>query len=443
MHAQRASRPNIVLIVADDLGWRDVGYQGSNIRTPHIDSLARDGVRFTNLYAFPFCSPTRSALMTGRNPIRNGMVYTVIRPWSPHGLPVEEHILPETLKSAGYQTAIVGKWHLGHAHRKHLPNSRGFDHFYGFLNADTDYFEHTYAGILDWQRNGKGLREPGYTTDLLARESVEFIRSRDRSRPFFLYLPFGAVHSPIQAKPEDIAKYSDMQEPLRRTYAAMVTSMDSAIGRVLEAIDQEKIAENTVVMFISDNGGVPRHGSNHPYRAGKGTCFEGGIRIPGAARWPGRLPAGGRVEQVMTVMDLFPTLAAAAGVKPGNTLPLDGENLWPEVLSGKTRERGPLFFAVKKNETDERQYALRKGNWKLVQQFAAGTRVFAYLFDISTDPLEERDLAESKPEILRALQQETDEWIKLGPPGDVISSMKPHPGWVAPADFAEVAAKYE
>lgn len=435
-------KPNIVLFLADDLGWRDVGYQGSGIQTPNIDSLVRHGVRFTHMYASPFCSPTRSALLTGRNPVRNGMAYTVIRPWSPHGLPLNEHLLPETVRAAGYQTAIIGKWHLGHAHRRHLPNARGFDHFYGFLNADVDYFEHTHMGGLDWQRNGKGIREPGYATDLLANESVHFIRGRDRTRPFFLYLPFGAAHTPIQAKSEDIARYAQIEDPIRRTYAAMVASMDSAVGRVLDALDQEGLAGNTLVLFLSDNGGVPRHGSNHPHRAGKGTCFEGGIRVPCAARWPGRLPAGGSVRQLMTVADIFPTLAGAINVTVSGSLPLDGENLWPQVLSGQNKERESLFFAVKRNETDERQYALRRGDWKIVQEFAGKQRAFSYLFNLASDPLEENDLSAKEPEIVRSLRAEAEKWIMLYPPGDIISSMKPHPGWVPPTDYSDVASGY-
>ena len=252
------ARPNVVIVLADDLGWRDVGFHGGKTPTPHIDRIAREGLELARCYAFPFCSPTRSALLTGRMPIRYGMVFTVIRPWSPHGLPVEEHLLPETLKSLGYQTACIGKWHLGHAHRRLLPNARGFDHFYGHVNADVDYFSHRHMAGLDWQRNGVSVDEEGYSTALLAKEAVNWIRQRDRTRPFFLYLPFNAVHTPLSAPDEVMVKYRQLPNARLRVLAGAIDAMDAAVGQVLDVLDSEGLAKDTVVLFLSDNGGSQR-----------------------------------------------------------------------------------------------------------------------------------------------------------------------------------------
>ena len=223
--------PNVIVILADDLGSADLGCYGSEIETPNLDRLAGQGVRFTHFHSFPLCSPTRAALMTGRSPMRCGVAYHVIRPWLSYGLPLEEHILPQTFKAAGYQTAITGKWHLGHSQVKYLPHSRGFDHAYGHVNGAIDYYTHIRDGGLDWHRNGKSVREEGYSTDLLAAEACRWIRSRDRSRPFFLYVPFNAPHSPLQAPKPLIEKYAGIKDERRRVFAAMVDAMDSAAGR--------------------------------------------------------------------------------------------------------------------------------------------------------------------------------------------------------------------
>ncbi|MGH9663436.1 MAG: sulfatase-like hydrolase/transferase, partial [Bryobacteraceae bacterium] len=197
--AAQPARPNVLILLADDLGWHDVGYHGSEIRTPNIDRLASQGARFEHAYAFPICSPTRSGLMTGRSPMRLGFGYTVIRPWSRYGVPVEERFMPQAFRDAGYQTAITGKWHLGHAYRKFLPRARGFDHAYGFLNGNIDYFTHEREGGLDWNRDGTSVRESGYSTFLFGDEAIRWIGQRDKTRPFFIYVAFNAPHAPLQA----------------------------------------------------------------------------------------------------------------------------------------------------------------------------------------------------------------------------------------------------
>ncbi|MEI7959221.1 MAG: sulfatase-like hydrolase/transferase, partial [Verrucomicrobiota bacterium] len=349
----------------------------------------------------------------------------------------DEHMLPETLKTMGYQTAMVGKWHLGHAHRRMFPNARGFDHFYGCVNAEIDYFEHTKQGGLDWQRNGKGVRESGYATDLLAAEAVKVIRERKKSQPLFLYAAFTAVHAPLQAPPELLAKYANIQSKPKQAMAAMVDSLDQAVGRILEIIDREGMARDTLLLFLSDNGGAAAS-VNLPYRAGKLTVFEGGIRVPCLMRWPGKIRPGSSVDQIMSVLDLLPTLAKAAGGKPGSLKSLDGLDLLDQVTGAPPVRRKPLFWACKRNETPDYQYAVRVDDWKLVLQvFAGKPSPPDLLFGLAHDPFEKTDLAAQNPERVVSLGAELDLWKSFHPAAEIQSSMTPHPGWIPPKDYAQ------
>ncbi|MCZ0945064.1 MAG: sulfatase-like hydrolase/transferase, partial [Gammaproteobacteria bacterium] len=265
-------RPNVIIMLADDLGWADVGFHGGDIDTPSLDRLAAEGVQLDRFYTTPICSPTRAALMTGRNPIRLGVAYAVILPWSNNGIHPDERFLPEAFLDAGYQTAMVGKWHLGHAQETYHPNQRGFEHFYGHLHTEVGYFPpFANQGGKDFQRNGVSIDDEGYETELLAREASRYIKERDPERPFFLYMPFLAPHTPLEAPEELIEKYADIETDLpparsrqtdgtRRTaklllqdsarplYAAVVDAMDQAIGTVLNTLDAEGIADNTIVL---------------------------------------------------------------------------------------------------------------------------------------------------------------------------------------------------
>lgn len=436
--AMPASHPNIVIFLADDLGWADVGFHGSEIRTPNIDRMTREGMQFSRFYAFPLCSPTRSALMTGRSPMRFGVAYHVIRPWMDYGVPLTEHFMPESFHAAGYQTCITGKWHLGHSRKAYLPNARGFDHAYGHLNGNIDYFSHTREGGLDWNRNGKSIREAGYSTDLIAAEASRFIAQRDRKRPFFLYVPFNAPHTPLQAPPERVQKYASIPDKNRRVFAAMVEAMDDAIGKVLGTIEQEGIAKDTLVLFCSDNGGPVAQGArNQPLRGGKGSAWEGGTRVPAVLRWPGKVRAGATCSQLMSVMDVFPTLAAAAGVKTLNKLPLDGLNLWPEITSGKTRLRENLLFAVESGKAF--QYALYHREWKLVREVPYSGSPVNHLYRIEEDPEEKNDLATAYPTVVKDLAARVDAWAKLYPANGVRQASEPPPGWTPPQMWAEAA----
>jgi arylsulfatase A-like enzyme len=428
-------RPNVVILLADDLGWADVGFHGSDIHTPNIDRLAREGTECSRFYSLPVCSPTRSALLTGRSPMRLGLGYTVIRPWSSYGLPLEEHTIAQTFAAAGYQTAMTGKWHLGHARRKFFPIERGFHHQYGHFNGAIDYYKHEREGGLDWNRDGKSLVEEGYSTDLIANEAVRHILSRDKTNPFLLYVPFNSPHSPLQAPPEVIAKYSGRKDERRRIFAAMVDRMDTGIGRILQAIDEQGIANDTIVFFFSDNGGPTNLGAtNTPLRGAKASTFEGGIRVPAVLRWPGHVPAGVVLNQVAGAFDLFPTLAAAAGVTPKNALPFDGKNLWP-VLSGKQKPfaREDLFFSVEAAGTV--YGAVHSGPWKLVTMEGAQTQ--SLLFRIEEDPNEKNDLAARYPAVVKDLEARIAKWRTTAPPHSERFSNDYRDNWRAPARWAE------
>ena len=391
-----AADPNIVFMLADDLGWNDVGYHGSEIRTPHIDGLVRQGVELDRYYTFPLCSPSRAAFLTGRSPIRQG-IHAPIGPQG--GMPLEEHLLSETLRAAGYQTSQTGKWHLGLERLSWHPYRRGFDHSYGHLGAAIDYFSHNWLGGHDWHRNGDIVREEGYSTDLITAEAVRWIRTRNRSKPMFLYVGFNSPHTPLQALPEDIEPYSEIGDELRRIYAAMVTSMDSGVGKILGAIEKEGIADNTIVIWASDNGGGRNVGaSNLPLRGSKGNAFEGGIRVPATIRWPGVLEEGGKLDQMITVQDWFQTLTTAAGVKPGNTRAFDGVDMWSALKDGSQVNRGDTIIGV------DGSYAVFRDGWKLVEFTPRGTnKTGTHLYRITDDPNEERDLIDVKPDLAMEL----------------------------------------
>lgn len=430
------SHPNVVIFLADDLGWNDVGYHDSVIQTPNIDRLAREGTQLDRFYVYPVCSPTRAGLMTARSSMRTGIIYSVVRPWANYGLALDEHLMPQSFHAAGYQTVGIGKWHLGHTHARHFPNQRGFEHYYGHVNGALDYFTHKREGSVDWFRNGKTVLEEGYTTDLLGGEAVRMIQQRDKSRPLFLYMPFNAPHSPMQAPEALIDKYANLKDKNRRIFCAMVDSMDQAIGGVLDALDAEGMTQNTIVLFFSDNGGsLTLGGRNVPLRDGKGSTFEGGIRVPALVRWPAKWKGGRKVSQPMTNLDVFPTLAAAAGVKMLNKKALDGKNMLHAIDQDETQDREDLFFAVENAE--QIRLAVHHGHWKLVRVIEKATmKPINYLFRIDEDPNEKKDLSMSNPEMTRDLVARLERWRELHPAGGIRHQGVPHPGWVPPVTWA-------
>ncbi len=438
-----ARQPNIVILLADDLGWADVGYHGSPIETPSIDRLAAEGVQLDRFYSTPICSPTRAALMTGRDPLKLGIAYDQIHPWYNVGLSPKELTIADVFKLDGYQTALVGKWHLGHTLGHQVPNAQGFDHFWGHLQTNTDFYTHKREGGHDLQENGKSIHKSGeYLTHLEGREAVRFIHERDPKIPFFLYVPFTAPHSPMQAPQATIEKYESLPKAsFRRTYAAMVDEMDQQIGLILDALDEEGIAGNTIVLFFSDNGGSNIFGGvNLPLRGQKGQTFEGGVRVPAVIRWPNELQGGGVMSQMVTVMDVMPTLTKAAGVRMPTTADLDGLNMWPAIYAGRPVPRiRPVGFVSEIPLPGVIHTAIYDGRWKLVQIIREGqtqTDVQEFLFDIEADPNEEMDFSHRHAAILARMRRLMSEWRRQHPMAGTRGTLVAHPGWVAPKDWA-------
>jgi len=412
-----SKNPNIVYIVADDLGWKDVGFHGSDIKTPNLDKLAETGVRLEQFYAQPMCTPTRAALLTGRYPLRYGLQTAVIPAGGTYGLPTDEWLLPQALKDAGYETAIIGKWHLGHSDKKYWPRQRGFDYQYGMLIGEVDYFTHKVEGVVDWYRNNTVVNETGYTTTLLGNDAVKLINAHDASKPLFLYLAFNAAHTPYQAPQEYLDRYKSIEDPSRRAYAGSITAMDDQIGRVVAAIDQKKLRDNTLIVFMSDNGGTrnPMFSGaiadvskiripcdNGPYREGKGTNYEGGTRVVAIANWPGHVPAGITVDEMIHVVDMYPTLASLAGASLDKTKPLDGVNVWDTVSGSKPSPRTEIVYNV-----EPFRAAVRQGDWKLVWRVALPESV--ELYNIAEDPSEKHNVADQHLDIVSALQKRAKE----------------------------------
>lgn len=361
--AADASKPNIVYILADDLGWADVSFHGPEIKTPNIDKLAARGVKLESLYVLPVCTPTRSALMTGRYPIRYGRQYNVIRPNSQVGLSLDERLLPQALHEAGYATAIAGKWHLGDFQPPYLPMARGFEHQFGFC-AHGEKFTHFPKGDCGLLRDQKPIREEGYLTHMTANEAIRLLEQRDKTKPLFLYVAFNAVHNPLECPPEYSKPYQALG-PTRSIYAGMTAALDEDIGKILAAIDKNGMRDNTLVIFHSDNGGLVTKGkiaSNAPLRGGKGMLYEGGVRVPACAVWPGHIPAGTVSQEPVHVVDWYPTLAKLAGASLEQKQPLDGRDIWPVIAQGKPSPHDVILL-----NTVKRTGAVRMGDWKLVR----------------------------------------------------------------------------
>jgi arylsulfatase A-like enzyme len=415
------NKPNIVYIVADDLGWKDVGFNGAtDIKTPNIDKLARTGARLEQFYAQPMCTPTRAALLTGRYPNRYGLQTIVIPSVSTYGLATDEWLLPQALKEAGYQTAIIGKWHLGHGDRKYWPKQRGFDYQYGPLIGELDYFTHEENGVLDWYRDNKQVKEKGYTTILLGNDAVRYIDERNASAPFFLYLAFNAPHTPYQAPQDYIDRYKNIDDPTRRIYAGMVTCLDDQIGRVVEALDNRQLRDNTLIIFQSDNGGtrnamfsgvmadmskIKIPCDNGPYREGKGTLYEGGTRVCALANWPGHIPAGVTVKEMIHVVDMYPTLAKLAGSSTTKCKLLDGLDVWATISEGKPSPRTEIIYNV-----EPFRAGIRQGDWKLIWRTLLPSSVA--LYNIAQDPSEKNNVAAEHPDKVAELQKRIEELAK-------------------------------
>ncbi len=429
--SQEMERPHIVVIMADDLGWNDVGYHGSEIKTPHLDRLAKDGRELTRFYVNSVCSPTRASLMTGQSAMRLGIT-SPMQKIAPKGLPLELNTLPDYLRLLDYQTALVGKWHLG-VKRPYHPNRRGFDTFYGNLSGAVGYWDHVHGGHYDWQRNGKTFREDGYVTHLQANEAVRVVRERDKARPLFMVFSLGAPHLPNEAPPEAIDGYADIADEKRRVHAAMVSELDIAVGQLLAVLDEEGMADNTLVWFLSDNGGLTQYrgmaqafyrildaakwlwGDNIPVRfiefmrtntedggsdntpltGAKGSVKEGGIRVPGIIRWPAALGAG-VFDTRLSVLDMLPTLLDAAGGAKLPVEPHDGRSFLRALRGEATLPPAPFV-----TQAFNGNRAIFHAQWKLLLR-ADGSKS---LYDIDADPSETTDLAATQEELVARLEK--------------------------------------
>jgi arylsulfatase A-like enzyme len=413
---QAPTGPNVIVIVADDLGYADVGFQGcGDIPTPHLDALAKRGIICTNGYVtHPFCSPTRAGLLTGRYQQRFGHENNPT--WLPEdagvGLPLDQTTIAEHLRNSGYETGAIGKWHLG-AHPAFHPRRRGFDSYFGLLGGGHQYFDHNQFRtnpararqeyFIPLVRDETPVEETEYLTDALGREALAFVDAH-RRRPFFLYLAFNAPHTPLQAPPKYLERVKAIADGKLRTYGAMICAMDDAIGAVMAKLKERELERNTLVFFFSDNGGPVdvTNCRNTPLRGAKGQLYEGGIRVPFLISWPARLKPG-RFEAPVSTLDVFPTVAAAAGTAP-NASGLDGINLLPSLLAEAANSLADrtLFWRTGGGAS----FAARKGTFKLVQ---VGDRP-AELYDLAADIAEARDLSATRPEIVAQRRNDLDAW---------------------------------
>ncbi len=459
-------KPNVIIILVDDLGWADISLRGAPFKTPNIDSLFKEGVSLNRFYTTPICSPTRAALMTGRDPLKLGVAYSVIMPWMNNGIHPDEHFMPESFQMNGYQTAMFGKWHLGHSQEIFHPNQRGFDDFYGHLHTEVGYFPpFSNQGGIDFQKNGVTINDQGYSTFLLAREASNWINSRDKEKPFFMYVPFLAPHTPLEAPDNLIEKYKTLEDTRKPTrniaadrtreasktrapsarplYAAVVDALDQAIGEILLTIEEAGIEEETIILFSSDNGGATYGGGgadNFPLRGGKGDTFEGSIRVVAALKWKGKVQAGSSLDQIMTVMDVFPTLSSASGINMKNTKMIDGRNMWPAIIEQEDIPlKEDIYFVSEIPNYGHFHTTVFNKKWKLVQSISSSLleiKVENKLFDIANDPYEYQDLASQEPNLVQEMAEKIRNWRALHPIAGTRTLLVPPPGWRAPKDWS-------
>ena len=406
---QATEQPNMVFILADDLGWADIGYHDSDIRTPHLDKLAAEGTRLEQYYVYPTCSPTRVALLSGRYPSRFGVLAPLGATTKMRG---DDALLAHSLRNLGYRTHLAGKWHIGET-PEHRPLNYGFDTTYGYLRGQIDPYTHRYkfGNHVTWHRNDEFFEEEGHVTDLITNEAIRIIEEAGEE-PFFLYVAHHSPHSPLNESPEWIAPYEESTDDIwRRHFAAAVSHVDASVGRIVEALEATGQRENTLIFFSSDNGGQkswgapPREyngryaphktlGNNTPLRGWKGELYEGGIRVPAFLNLPGTIPAGAVLDTPTHVTDWLPTLISAAGGDPAEIGEAEGTNLWPRLTSGASSLQERTLYWKTPNGA-----AVRAGDWKLIQHNDGKTE----LFNLREDPLEEKELSKRESDRVTAL----------------------------------------
>jgi arylsulfatase B len=415
-----ATSPNIVIILTDDMGWKDVGYHGAEFPTPNIDRIAREGVELDQYYVTPLCSPTRAGLMTGRYPIRYGLQRVTVKTWGTRAIPDDEVMIPASLKEVGYKTrAITGKWHLGWLRKENHPLSKGFTSFLGHAGGAIGFYNHMTVGLHDWHKNWELNYEPGYSTELIGEEAVRVIEEAEGDdAPFFLYVAFNAIHTPNDYLQHHWDLFPEIEYKQRREKAAMMTSLDEQVGAILDALDRTNAAENTFLLFSSDNGGaIPSGSMNEPLRDGKWSVYEGGIRVVASLRWPAQIDGGRTLTEPISYLDIYPTLL---GITGGQRLgkPFDGEDVL-EVMQGKKKRSNWEFHSyfqgqrIPQNEdAPDRKIpfernAVNTRDWKLVRLGPSIRMVdnpkkeaFIELFRIQEDPYEKNNLAAKYPKVV-------------------------------------------
>lgn len=405
--ADATRKPNVVLIVADDLGYADLGAQGlsKDVKTPHIDSLATNGARFTDAYVVsPVCSPCRAGLLTGRYPQRFGYEFNPGGVDHPNfGLPLSEITIADVLRRAGYHTGMLGKWHLGNKPPL-SPPKRGFDEFYGFWGGAHAYLDHEkFKGMNTIRKGDTPFPEKEYLTDAIGREAAAFV-DRNHANPFFLYVAFNAPHQPMQATEKYLDRFKGVEDRKRRAMLAMLSAMDDAVGQLLAKLREHNLEDNTLIYFISDNGGpTPGNASlNTPLSGIKADLLEGGIRVPFLVQWKGRIPAGQVIRQPVNALDIFTTSAAAGGADLPKDRVIDGVNLLP-LLEGKTQDsvHDRLYWRYWP------MWAVREGDWKVL-----GWGDKAELFNLAEDIGETKDVAAQHPDVLSRLRDAFTAWDK-------------------------------
>jgi len=418
--AAQASKPNIILIVTDDQGWSDVGFNGAkDIQTPHLDRIAGEGIVFSQAYvSHPYCSPSRAGLLTGRYQARFG--HDCNPPYQEDdasvGTPLSETMLSEVLKNNGYRTCAIGKWHLGD-HASLLPPQRGFDHWFGFSSGGMNYWGSPQGKHKTIYRNDEPVfqAELSYLTDDFTEEAVKYIADH-KDAPFFMYLAYNAPHAPDQVTEKYLEKTKHIEYGGRSVYAAMVAAVDAGIGRIDSTLQALEIKENTIIVFLSDNGGRAEHANNMPYRGHKGMLFEGGIRVPFFMSWPRGIQKPAVYDQAIISLDLFPTLLAASKTKPHKELALDGVNLLPFLNnSGKELPHDILFW----RSVGGFEYAVRQGEYKL---YMSRYKDRTLLYNLDVDPFEHEDIASQHPQLVEELKNKYEAW----------NSEMIHPQWLDP-----------
>ena len=391
--------PNVIIILADDLGCGDVSLYDGWIKTPRIDQMAREGVRFTDFHSnSSVCSPTRVALMTGRYQQRVGIVDVIVGYRDKEGLEPSELTIPRLMKDAGYKTAIFGKWHCG-THLRHNPTNHGFDEYVGFLIGGSDYHKHG-----KWMDGTEVKEQKGYSTHIITDRSVDFIE-RNKDNPFFLYVSHAAVHNPYQTPtdtPENRPKNKKQdREQTRARYKIMLEELDKGVGKILDTLRKHRLEENTLVFFFSDNGSV-RIGANvRPYRGGKFSNYEGGHRVPAVARWPGRIKAGWTSDELIVGMDLLPTIMGIVGIEIPRHRRLDGISVEDHLLNQSDLPDRRVFFGYE----PKLGTAMRDGHWKMQT-----TGDVVELYDLSRDIRETTNVADEYPERRREMKAAIDKW---------------------------------